>query len=243
MADLKAYRTQQLVTSRMMLVVVGNVSRTRVEKLVRESIGRLPRGSYAWSLPAPPVDQKGAYVIERKSLPTNYLQGYFHGPAANTKDYAALRLACAVLSGRLFAEVRSKRNLTYSVNAPFIERALSLGGLYVTTTSPDEVLNIMLEQVNALKDGEITEDGLERLVQQFIVTYFLDNETNGDQANMLARAELYQGDYRAAGRFVEDLRAVTPSDIRNAARTYMTNVRWAYVGDPARVTTARLLRF
>ncbi len=242
-ADLEAYRTSHVVTSRMMLVVVGNVSRTRVEKLVRESIGRLPRGSYAWSLPAAPVDQKGAYVIERKSLPTNYLQGYFHGPVANTKDYAALRLACAVLSGRLFAEVRSKRNLTYSVNAPFIERALSLGGLYVTTTSPDQVLNIMLEQVNSLKEGEISDDGLERLVQQFIVTYFLDNETNADQANMLARAELYQGDFRQAGRFVDDLRAVKPADIRNAARTYMTNVRWAYVGDPSRVTPARLLRF
>jgi zinc protease len=242
-ADLKAYRTAQLVTSRMLLVVVGNVSRTRVEKLVRESIGRLPKGTYAWSLPTAPTELKGAYVVERKALPTNYLQGYFHGPAANAKDYAALRLACAVLSGRLFSEIRSKRNLTYSVNAPFVERALSMGGLYVTTTSPDEVLAIMIEQVRAMKEGEITEDGLERLVQQFIVTYFLDNETNADQANMLARAELYQGDYRIAGRFVDDLRAVTPLDIRNASRKYMTNIRWAYVGDPARVTPARLLRF
>jgi zinc protease len=242
-ADLKAYRTAQLVTSRMLLVVVGNVSRTRVEKLVRETIGRLPKGTYSWSLPAAPTELKGAHVIERKALPTNYLQGYFHGPAANAKDYAALRLACAVLSGRLFSEIRSKRNLTYSVNAPFVERALSMGGLYVTTTSPDEVLAIMIDQVRAMKDGEITEDGLERLVQQFIVTYFLDNETNADQANMLARAELYQGDYRVAGRFVDDLRAVTPLDIRNASRKYMTNIRWAYVGDPSRVTPARLMRF
>ena len=211
--------------------------------MATRQVRRLPRGNYAWSLPTAPPNQKGAYVIEKRTLPTNYLQGYFLGPPANARDYAALRLACAVVSGRLFAEVRSKRNLTYSVNAPFIERALSMGGLYVTTTSPDEVLNIMLEQVDAMKNGEITEDGLERLVQQFIVTYFLDNETNADQANMLARAELYQGDYRRAGKFVDELRAVTPVDIRNAARTYMVNVRWAYVGDPSRVTPARLLRF
>lgn len=242
-ADLKKYRAEQLVTSRMVLVVVGNVSRTRVEKLVRESIGKLPRGAYTWSLPLAPVDLPGAYVIEKRQLPTNYLQGYFHGPAANSKDYAALRLACAVLSGRLFAEVRSKRNLTYSVNAPFVERAWSMGGLYVTTTSPDEVLAIMLDQIKSLREGEITEDGLDRLVQQFIVTYFLDNETNADQANMLARAELYQGDYRKAAMFVNDLRAVSPSDIRNAVDKYMRNVRWAYVGDPQRVTPARLLRF
>jgi zinc protease len=54
---------------------------------------------------------------------------------------------------------------------------------------------------------------------------------------------LYQGDYRRASRFVDELRAVTPEDVRNAARTYMTKVRWAYVGDPARVTPARLTRF
>lgn len=242
-ADLKAYRESQIVTSRMMLVVVGNISRTRVEKLVRESLARLPKGSYVWKPPVAPAAFAPASVIVKRALPTNYLQGYFLGPAANSKDYAALRLANAVLSGRLFSEVRSKRNLSYSVNAPFVERAFALGGLYVTTTAPDEVLRIMQDQIKALQEGYITPDGLERLVQQFIVTYFLDNETNADQANLLARAALYQGDYRRASHFVDELRAVTPEDIHNAARMYMTNVRWAYVGDPARVTPARLARF
>ena len=242
-AQLREYQVTQMVTSRMMLVVVGNVSRSKVERLVRETIGRLPRGTYAWSLPDPPADLPGGYVVEKRQLPTNYLQGYFHGPKATSNDYAALRLACAVLSGRLFGEVRQRRNLSYSVNAPFVERAFSLGGLYVTTTQPDEVLTIMLQQVKALQDGIITQEGLEQLVQQFIVTYFLDNETNADQANMLARAELYQGDFRRANRFVQELRAVEPEDIQRAARTYMRKVRWAYVGDPAKVTPARLLRF
>ena len=182
-------------------------------------------------------------MVEQRTLPTNYLQGYFHGPKATSPDYPALRLACAVLSGRLFAEVRGRRNLAYSVNAPFVERAFSLGGLYVTTTQPDEVLTIMRQQITSLREGTITNEGLDRLVQQFIVTYFLDNETNADQANMLARAELYQGDFRRAAQFVEELRAVTPEQIQQAARTYMSKVRWAYVGDPSKVTPARMLRF
>ena len=242
-ADLKAYHASQFVTSRMLLVVVGNVSRTKVEKLVRETLGRMQKGTYSWTLPDPPAELPSAYVMETRSLPTNYLQGYFHGPKATSKEYPALRLACAVLSGRLFAEVRGRRNLTYSVNAPFVERAFSVGGLYVTTTQPDEVLTIMQQQITSLREGTITDDGLDRLVQQFIVTYFLDNETNADQANMLARAELYQGDFRRAAQFVNELRAVTPAQIQQAARTYMANVRWAYVGDPAKVTPARMLRF
>lgn len=240
---LKSYHASQFVTSRMMLVVVGNVSRTKVEKLVRETLGRMPKGNYVWTLPDPPAELPSAYVVEQRTLPTNYLQGYFHGPKATSKDYPALRLACAVLSGRLFAEVRGRRNLAYSVNAPFVERAFSLGGLYVTTTQPDEVLTIMRQQITSLREGTITNEGLDRLVQQFIVTYFLDNETNADQANMLARAELYQGDFRRAAQFVEELRAVTPEQIQQAARTYMSKVRWAYVGDPSKVTPARMLRF
>jgi len=240
---LKSYHASQFVTSRMMLVVVGNVSRTKVEKLVRETLGRMPKGNYVWTLPDPPAELPSAYVVEKRTLPTNYLQGYFHGPKATSPDYPALRLACAVLSGRLFAEVRGRRNLAYSVNAPFVERAFSLGGLYVTTTQPDEVLTIMQQQITSLREGTITDEGLDRLVQQFIVTYFLDNETNADQANMLARAELYQGDFRRAAQFVEELRAVTPEQIQQAARTYMSKVRWAYVGDPSKVTPARMLRF
>jgi zinc protease len=240
---LKRYHAEQVVTSRMLLVVVGNVSRARVERLVRTTLGRLPRGGHAWSLPEPPAALPGAYVIEARTLPTNYLQGWFHGPRADTREYTALRLACAILSGRLFTEVRSRRNLSYSVNAPFEERAFATGGLYVTTTQPDDVLLVMQQQLAALKDGRITDEGLERLVQQFIVTYFLDNETNADQANMLARAALYRGDFRAAARFVDELRSITPTEIRDAARRYMKDVRWAYVGDPRRVTPARLLRF
>lgn len=242
-AAVREYHQKNMVTSRMMLVVVGNVSRARVERLVRNTIGRLPKGEYQWTLPEAPTAWSGGYVIEPRNLPTNYLQGYFPGPRADSKEYQALRLATAVLSGRLFMEVRSRRNLSYSVNSPFVERALSMGGLYVTTTSPDEVLRIMQEQVTSIKESWITQDGLERLVQQFIVTYFLDNETNADQANMLARAQLYQGDFRRANHFVEELRAVTPEDIRSAARKYMNNVRWAYVGNPQRVNSLRLARF
>lgn len=242
-ADLRKYQTEKIVTSRMMLVIVGNISRTRVEKLVRETLGRLPKGNYVWAAPPDLPFAPYSPAIVQRSLPTNYLQGTFRGPRATSKEYSALRLANAVLSGRLFSEARARQNLTYSINAPFIERAQAMGGLYVTTTAPDAVLRIMQNEIASLKEGIISEDGLDRLVQQFIVTYFLDNETNADQANLLARAELYQGDYRRASHFVDDLRAVTPRDIQNAANKYMVNVRWAYVGDPSKISLSLLNRF
>jgi zinc protease len=240
-ADLQRYERTQMVTSRMLLVVVGNVDRARVERLVSRTLAAtLPRGSYKWAPPPPlPPHDSGALVVVQRSLPTNYILGYYNGPPASSPDYQALRIAAAALGGRLFAEVRSRRNLTYAVNAPFVERAVSAGGLYVTTVEPDTVIGIMRDEVARLKRDLVDPNGLERLVQQFITEYFLNNETNSDQATFLARAQLYQGDYRAADRFVDELRRVTPEDVRRVARRYMTGVSFAYLGDPARVTPAR----
>jgi zinc protease len=240
---LRRFQREQMVKSRMLLVVVGNVPRASVERLVRETIGTLPAGDYRWT-PPPALPAAGpGFVVAEMAAPTNYILGYFAGPPAASADYAALRVATAVLSGRMFNEIRVKRNLTYAVNAPFVERAVAAGGLYVTTVSPDTTLALMRTVVDELQSGTITRYGLEQLVQQFITEYFLDNETNADQADFLAQAQLFRGDWRLADAFVDELRRVTPQDVRRVANQYIRDVRFAYVGDPSRAPTARLKGF
>jgi len=241
--QLRAYHDQQIVTSRMLLVVVGNVDRADVERLVRNTIAKLPRGSYKWT-PPPPVTTTGrALAIDNRQLPTNYLLGYVSGPAATTRDYDALRVATAVLSGRLFTEVRSRRNLSYAVESPFVERANAVAGLYVTTVDPNAVLRIMRNELSTLQTETVDPEGLKRLVQQFITEYFLKNETNADQANVLARAEVFEGDYREADRFMANLQKVTPDDVRRAARDYLKDFRFAYVGDASKLDRSLLTQF
>jgi zinc protease len=241
--QLRAYHAQQFVTSRMLLVVVGNVERAEVERLVRGTIATLPRGSYKWTPPPAAAATGRAIVIDNRPLPTNYLLGYVAGPAATTGDYVALRVATAVLSGRLFTEVRSRRNLSYAVESPFVERAYAVAGLYVTTVDPNAVLRIMRDELSTLQTETVDPEGLKRLEQQFITEYYLKNETNADQANVLARAEVFEGDYRAADRFMENLQKVTPEDVRRVARQYMKDFRFAYVGDASKLDRALLGQF
>lgn len=239
---LREYMQRTFVTSRMLLVVVGNVDRPKVEQLVRTTFATLPRGEYVWKAPPTLVGRK-AVVVRPANLPTNYLAGYYSGPPATSDDYNAVRVAAAILSGRFFTEIRSKRNLSYAADAPFLERAIATGGVYVTTVDPNASLQIMRTEISRLQTELIDRDGLDRLVEQFITEYFLKNETNADQASFLARAAIYQGDYRAADRFVTDLRRVRPDDIRKAARLYIRNFSFAYVGDPARLDRSLLDRF
>jgi len=242
-AALKAYHDSQIVKSRMLLVVVGNVDRAHVERLVQSTLAKLPAGNYKWTPPARIPERPAAVVVESRVLPTNYLVGYYSGPLANSDDYQALRIATSVLTGRLFAQIRTRENLTYDVHAPFLDRAASAGGLYVSTASPDTTLKLMRAAVTELQEGLLDREGLVRLEQQFLTEYFLDNETNDAQADFLARSQLYRGDYREADRFVEELRNVTPEAVRRVAQKYMKGIRFAYVGDPSKLQKDLISRF
>jgi zinc protease len=242
-ASLREYHQKQFVTSRMLLVVVGNVDRAHIERLVSQSIGELPRGTYAWTPPPRVPDASTAVVIERRQLPTNYILGYYSGPLANGPDYQALRVATSVLTGRMFAEIRTRQNLTYDVHAPFVDRAATTGGLYVSTVSPDTTMKLMRAAVADLQQGMLDPIGLKQLEEQFITEYFLDNETNAAQADFLARSQLYEGDYREADRFVDELKSVTPEAVQRVARKYMKGFRFAYVGDPSKLSPLTISLF
>lgn len=242
--QLQQFQREQMLQSRMLLVVVGNVPRAKLQQMIASSLGTLPRGEYRWSPPPTNQQRPGSSVlIEPRRLPTNYILGWWEGPPAGHPDVPALRVASAILSGRLFAEVRSRRNLTYAVEAKYRDEALTSGGLYVTTTRPDTTLGIMRVEIRNLQSFAIPTENLRPLIQQFLTEYFLDNESSGEQADFLARAELYRGDFRAAERFVADLRAVTGEDVQRVARQYMRGIRFAYIGNPTQVNRFRLMGF
>ena len=242
-AAVRAYHDRWVVQSRLLVVVVGNIDRPDLERAIGTTLSTLPVGSYAWQ-PPPSLTPDSAHVAElSRPLATNYILGYYPGPRAGTPDYAALRIATAVLSGRMFAEVRSRQHLAYAVEAPFLEGAIGVGGLYVTTTNPAAALNAMAYEVQRMKTTLVDPEGLTTLVGQFITDYFLKNETNADQASFLARAELYDGDYRRAASFVASLRMVTPEDIRRVATEYMHDVRFGFVGDTTKVPPWLATRF
>lgn len=242
-AALKAYHASQIVKSRMMLVVVGDVTKERIEKLIASTIANLPQGDYKWTLPeAVPRLDRDAIIVDRK-LPTNYILGYFSGPLATSEDYHALRIATTVLTGRMFSEIRGRQNLTYDVNSPFLDRAASMGGLYVTTVQPDTTLKLMKFFMEEIRREYLSPVGLKRMELEFLTDYFMENETNASQADFLARAQLFQGDYRLADKLVDQLKTITPEAVRAAAILYMRNLRFAYVGDPSKVDPKLLKSF
>ncbi|HZI43434.1 MAG TPA: insulinase family protein [Gemmatimonadaceae bacterium] len=234
-AALARYAREQMVASRMLLVIVGAVSRSEVEAAVTRTLSALPAASYHWTLPTPSPRSPSSVAFTPRPAMTNYILGWFQGPAASDDDYPAFRMATAWLSSRVATAVRYQRGLSYSAGAPMRERGVAAGGIYVTTTNPATVMPLVKLQVDALRNLP-TGYSMRPFAEQFIMEYFAENSTNAAQADFLARAELYRGDFHKASQSMEDLRHVTMSGIRLAANKYFRQIHFAYVGDTTRVT-------
>jgi zinc protease len=233
--QVRAYAREQLVTSRMLLVIVGNVERAHAESLVSATLGRLPQGAYRWTLPPPAPKHPSRWLVEHRIIPTSYILGYFSGPPPTERSYWSFRVATALLSSQLHYSVRVRRSLSYAAYAPFIDRAIPIGGAYASTAKPDQVLSLMREAVQILQRSDIDFFALSRFLDSYTFDYLAANATAADQADFLARAELYLGGFRRGDDFIKRMRAVSANDVMTAASIYMANMQYAYLGDTTRM--------
>lgn len=241
-ASLSQYGATQMVTSRVLVVVVGSVSRSQVEDAVTRTLATLPAGNYQWTLPTAVPRSASSVVFASRPVATNYILGWFQGPTAVDPDYPAFRMATEWLSSEIATAVREKRGLSYAASAPLIERGLTTGGIYVTTTQPATVMPLIKSQIDAIRAVQGGYN-MRSFADEFIMEYYAENSTNAAQADFLARAQLYRGDYRKASMAMEALRHVTMGDLRMAATRYFRDIHFAYVGDTTRVRRDAFTKF
>ncbi len=233
-ADLEHYREEQFVTSRMLLVVIGAITRARIDSMVATTLGQLPTGRYEWTLPPAVPPRQTSWSVAHENLPTNYILGYFSGPTPTDPDYFPFRIAVALLSGQLFGRLREERPLSYAAYAPFLNRARPIGGVYTSTSRPDEAMLIirrtLYESTRPL--------GLrgqppwwDRFVNQFALEKLMERLTSEGQAETLARAYLLFGDLAMADDFVRRLRKVELSAVRRVAGKWFQGIQYGYLGD------------
>lgn len=234
---LRRYHKQMMETSRLLLVVVGDLDPQLLRQRIAASFGKLPRGDYRPStLPQLSFASSTVEVTER-DLPTNYVQGVFTAPGLAAPDVYPMRVAVSILQNRLFVEIRAKRNLSYAPEAFLWNQGSNLGGVSVSSTDANQSVRIMLDEIARLQLELISRDELKGTVQHYLTRYYLGQETNAAQAGELAQAELLGGDWRNSTAFMEKISAVTPADVQRVAQKYMRNIRFVVLGNPKSVDT------
>ena len=233
--DLSDYHKKIMETSRLLLVIVGDIDPKDVQTRVAATFGKLPRGNYKES-PYPVLDfSKATLDITSRQLPTNYVQGVFNAPSLNSPDYYAMRVAITVLQSRIYQEVRTNRQLSYAPNAELGSFSSNTGNIYVTAVDANQAVKVMLGEVNNLKAKQINDQTIDGISGHFLTLHFIGQETNAAQAGELAKYELIGGGWRNAFGFLDKIRQVTPAEVQTAAQKYMKNIRFVVIGNPTAI--------
>lgn len=230
--DLKAHHRRILATSNLLLVVVGDIDPDSLSKKVSAAFGTLPRGIAAPRTVPPLPFPKPSLDIQQKQTETTYVKGVFSAPRVGDPDYHAMRVAIAILQGRVYQEVRIKRNLSYAPNAEMGDLAANSANIYVTSTDPNLSVSVMLREMQSMSTEEVQEDEFTGIPGYFLTTYFVKQETNAAQVAEIARYELIGGGWRNAAGFFDGITSVTPADVRRVSEKYMRNIRFVVIGNP-----------
>jgi zinc protease len=235
--DLRRYHKQMMTTSRLLLVVVGDLDPQLLRQRIAASFGKLPRGEYRPG-PLPELSFNASTVeVTQRDLPTNYVQGVFAAPGLAAPDIYPMRVASSILQNRVFFEVRAKRNLSYAPEAFLWSQGSNLGGIAVSSTDANQSVRVMLDEIARLQREPISPEDLKGTVQHYLTRYYLGQETNAAQAAELAQAEILGGGWRNSTLFMDKLGAVTAADVQRVAQKYMRNIRFVVLGNPKSVDT------
>jgi predicted Zn-dependent peptidase len=239
---MQRYHQKMMETSRLLLVIVGDLDPAQLKSRITASFGKLPRGNYKVG-PVPQLSfEKSTVELTPKEIPreirTNYIQGLFTAPPLTSPDIYPMRVASAILRDRVFEEVRVRRNLSYAPDAFLRSQGANIGGIYVTAVDANQAVRVMLDEIARLQREPIDNDDIKSITAQYLTTYYMSQETNAAQAGDLAQSELVGAGWRNSVEFINRLRAVTPADVQRVAQKYMRNLRFVVLGDPQAVDKA-----
>ena len=217
------------------LVVVGNMSEADLKQKVSTAFAAIGAGKPLKKEPR--FEFKPAANIENRDIATNYIRGTMNAPSVNEKEGIPMMLAMAILGDRFFVELRTKRSLSYAPSAFYATSAMNNPYVvyYISSTDPKQSLQVMIEEINKVKNQGFKEKELKDMKESYLTNHFLKLETNDSQTMSLGMWEV-AGDWRKAETFMEEVEKATIEDLNAVFKKYSASINWTYLGKESAVS-------
>ena len=145
------------------------------------------------------------------------------------------------MSTNLDLSLRTKHALTYATWSFATNYKRPWGGVYISTSKPNEAIRIIYSEIEGMKKDPPPADELRNQITRYITLFYLRNETAESQVQNIGQAEISYGDWRYNYRWVEELRKVTPEDVRRVMRRYFTYLKLGVYTDSQKMPIQREL--
>jgi len=203
----------------MIFGVVGNANFEEIVKFAEKNFwdlkGKVSKFKFS--------KKNHSQIEKRKGIDQASLIFAYHVPlSSDKKSYAAEVLNTLMgggMSSRLFAEIRDKRNLAYSIKGDSnINRFFAYNTIYAGTTKEkvNLIKKIILEEFEKVSKN-LTEKELNQIKEQLIGNYHISMEDSQNQLINLLMNEI-DGNAKDFYDFEKNINAVKLEDVKKLAR-------------------------
>ncbi len=252
-ADLRAWYARWYAPDNATLVVVGDVNPAQVYTLAKKHFGRIPRQGVASPRARPEVVQQGTKTVTLRSDKTRVPQLYmgYKTPVLNDAlaadsaieewEIYALDVLSETLTGgpsaRLPRRLVRGSSIAADVSTDY-SSASRLGSLFTFSAAPsadhtlEDLERAILKEIGKLQQQPPTVAELERIKTQVVADRIYERDSMFYQGLIIGTLESVGLDWRLNDDYVDNIKAVTPDQVRAVAAKYLV---------PERLTIAKLL--
>lgn len=223
--DLKAFHQRIIARDNLYIAVVGAIDTTRLETVLDSIFGDLPEKAQLKTI-TDIVPRDGARDHIALSVPQTIIRIGGRGVKRDDPDFIAAYIANHILGGgsfssRLYAEIREKRGLAYSVGtglAAYDHAGAFIGAAATRADQAQTAIDIMIGQIKDFAETGPTEAELKKAKSYLIGNYALRFDASQKIARQLIGIQLDELGIDYIDRRNDLIRAVTKEDVTRAAR-------------------------
>lgn len=246
LSDLEGYYNTYFAPNVSRLVIVGDISLKEAKKITKKYFGKwakkdVPVTEYV--IPKAPAARKVAFVNKPGAVQSSIDVSYPVDFRLGTYDYDAALIMSDILggsgTGHLFMNLRETHSWTYGVYSSLAQGELT-GRFNITAgrgsaasvkaIATDSAVFEILAEMNRIINEPVTEDELEKAKTYRIGNFsrsLEDSETIAQFAVNIDKYNLPKDYYK---NYLKRVEAITPADIKAAARHYIKpNNAWIVV--------------
>ncbi|MCQ8104409.1 insulinase family protein [Methylomonas sp. SURF-2] len=224
--DLKAFYKKYYVSANAIVVIVGDLQKSRAEQLAEKLMAGLPVGEKPAEIP--PVTMPTQAAVQRIDFPSSQTHVLAGMPGTHRKDpdYFALYVGNHILGGgslvsRLFDEVREKRGLAYSASSQFMplyREGPFVMSLQTRNDQTGQAIKVMNETLSDFIEKGPTEAELQAAKKNITGGFALRTDNNAKLTDYVSMIGFYQQPLDYLDQFPAKVDAVSVADIQDAFR-------------------------
>jgi len=222
--DLLEKHSSTFISSKTFFASSGSISFENIKNAVDRYFGKLHFSPSSRNI-SPPKFFPGIFYKNKKELEQIHIVLGFPAFSQKSKKRFPFFILNEILAGgfssRLFQRIREEKGLAYSVgSSPATFLDCGIWTIFCDTNKKNlkEVMDVIKEELEKIKDGDINEDEVERGKEHLKGGFFLNLESSSSRMAYLARNELYHGKQIPTDSFLEEIDKVDLKEIKEVAK-------------------------